>query len=201
MIRLTLPRCLVSAVALILVSGCHGDANIRGDTVDARMHSGPGDTLVVGRVAWIRNGGAVEIGDSDSGDCLTIGLHDTADDRAFSASVGRGGYFMWHLPPGEYHLSSLAFRYRASTFLGRAGFHVSVPATADPVYIGTLAVDTTMQPGLLGWKAEIHRFAVTEECVSDCEFILSQLGRSQDPVQIALMQIDEVLFTSRLWEE
>lgn len=201
MMRLTLRGCLASAAALILASGCNGDANIRGDDVDARMHAGAGDTLVVGRVAWIRNGEAVGIGDRDSGDGVTIGLHDTADDRSIDASVGSGGYFMWRLPPGEYHLSSLTFRYRASTFLGRAGFHLSVPATEDPVYVGTLAVDTTMQPGLFGWKAEIHRFAVTEEWISDCEFILSQLGRSQDPVQIALLQIDEVLFTSRLWEE
>ena len=111
--------------------------------------------------------------------------------------VGRDGEFAWLLEPGDYTLSSIAFKHRGETIEPAANFAFAVSADHDASYVGTVTLEATFSSGYYGTSGVIERFFISDDCAAQCSKMLSKLGMADTVAASSLLRWETQVASNR----
>lgn len=194
----TLATSIAYVAAAALFSGCAMTAQSI-DHVDelAQASEATAEKVVIGKFRLIRNGQQVEFGDSIFANSAKLHMYQDGVNREIVGKVGRDGEFAWVLEPGDYTLSSIAFKHRGETIEPAANFAFSVSADHDASYVGTITLETTFSSGYYGTNGVIERFFITDDCAAECSRMLSDLGMADTVTASSLLHWETRVASNR----
>lgn len=158
-------------------SGCATTAQSI-DNVDqlAQAADVKAEKVVIGKFRLLRNGKEVEFGDSIFANSARLHMLQQSGDEEIIGRVGRDGEFAWALAPGNYTLSSIAFKHRGETIEPVTNFVFTVADDRKASYVGTITLETTFSSGYYGASGVVERFYVSDDCAAECGRMLEELG-------------------------
>lgn len=154
-------------------------------------------STVIGKLRLVKNGEEMALGRGPLANPAKLTLVDTATQRRQRVQVGDGGAFSWQLAPGQYRLAGIDFLVRGERVSAQSNFMLTVPSEATATYVGTVTLEATFAPGYYGLAGAVDRHFVSDDCVTDCAPMLSDLGLSTDAVTVALLRPRVELLTRR----
>lgn len=176
---------------LALSAGCAATApNIDSTNELARASSGTSHPVVFGKLEFVRNGERVELGEGLMATTAKVQLFDEEGNRQIVGGVGHDGEFSWVLEPGTYQVARIGFRYQGQNVEPETSFQFTVSPDHDATYIGTISLEATMDSGYMGVNGTVDKFTVWNECASDCESRLTELGLSDNNSTMSLFRWD-----------
>lgn len=142
---------------------------------------------VFGSFELIKNGAAVDVGDSVFSNHVTMSLlrQGSGDHRV--VAVGDGGEFTWYLEPGDYHVSSISFGNRGERVEPAVSLNFSVAADADAVYVGAMKIYVASFSGYHGVDARIGGPEIRNRCQRDCAARLTELQLTQEALSMSIL--------------
>lgn len=166
-----------SGCLLAGLSGCATTAgNIDSAAELARETGDPAAAVVFGRFELLRNGHEVAFGDGIFASSATLNLAEAGSARPIVGQIGRDGEFAWALEPGTYRVTSIGFRYQGQKIRPPTGFTFTVPEGYRASYVGTITLEASFDRGLLGTRAQVDRYSISDDCAAECGDRLSRLG-------------------------
>lgn len=184
-------RAAAGIAALLLVVGCANTAPSLNSASDVeRAATANADKVVFGKLRLVKNGTPVDFTDGFFANSATLNLYQAGANRKIAGKVGDNGDFSWTLPAGTYHVESVAFRFHGQTLEPETNFTFTVSPEYDATYLGTVALEATFDAGYLGAHGTVDRFTVWDNCKSDCERRLGQLGIDDEASTRSLMRWD-----------
>lgn len=175
---------LAGLAALMMMTGCASEP------VAVASADGNETSVVFGKLKLVRNGEPVALGDGLFANSATMNLYQESGNRQFTGRVGADGEFSWELPAGTYRVQSIAFRVKETVMKPETNFTFTVSPEHDASYLGTIALEATFDAGYLGVHGGVDRFTVWDDCVTDCERRLTQLGVSESRNDVSLLRWD-----------
>ena len=194
----TLANTITYVAAAALFSGCavtaqsidHADQLAQ--TSDAKV-----EKVVIGKFRLLRNGEEVEFGDGIFANSAKLHIYKDGASQEIVGKVGRDGEFAWALEPGDYTLSSIAFKHRGETIEPSTNFSFAVSANHDASYVGTITLETTFNSGYYGTSGVIERFYITDDCSTDCSNMLGSLGMADAVAASSLLHWETQVASTR----
>jgi len=183
-------RFIAVATSGCLLAGLSGCATTAGNIESAAELAGgagePAVTVVFGRFELLRNGHEVAFGDGIFASSATLNLAEAGSVRPIVGQIGRDGEFAWALEPGTYRVTSIGFRYQGQKIQPPTGFTFTVPEGYRASYVGTITLEASFDRGLLGTRAQVERYSISDDCAAECDDRLSRLGLDGDQSTRAL---------------
>jgi len=158
-----------------------------------RESGNPAATVVFGRFELLRNGHDVAFGDGIFASSATLNLAAAGDAQPIVGKIGRDGEFAWALEPGTYRVTSIGFRYQGRKIQPPTGFTFTVAQGYRASYVGTITLEASFDRGLLGTRAQVDRYTVSDDCAAECDDRLSRLGLEADQSTRALFSWERSL--------
>ena len=194
----TLANSITYVAAAALISGCamtapsidHADQLAQTADVTA-------EKVVLGKFRLVRNGQEVALGEGIFANSAKLHMYLDGADREIVGKVGRDGEFAWALEPGDYTLSSIAFKHRGETIEPATSFAFTVSADRDASYVGTITLETTFSSGYYGTSGVIERFYITDDCATDCSKMLNNLGMADTVAASSLLHWETQVASNR----
>ena len=153
--------------------------------------------IVFGKFRLMQNGEEVTLGDSVFANSATLQLYRYETDREIVGKVGKDGDFAWVLEPGQYQLSSIAFKHRGESIEPDTSFAFTVSADHDASYVGTITLEATSDSGYHGTSVMVERFTVSNDCEAECGKVLTALGMTQDAATTSLLHWETQVASNR----
>ena len=144
------------------------------------------ESLVVGKFRLIRNGAEVPLGDGVFSNTATLYLYKDGVRKKIAGRVGDGGTFAWPLAAGNYEISHVGFGFQGQRHNAPTNLVFTVTEGREASYIGTIAMEVTMDTGYMGTLGSLDRFRISDECATDCSRLLSTTGLSSDDLGMSL---------------
>ena len=181
-------KLLTALGVLIVLAGC---ANTAPTITSTDELAGTGDRVVFGQVQLIRNGTPVQFGDGLMANTAVLNIYDPDSNRKFVGKLGEDGEFSWALPSGTYEVESVAFRMHGQTVEPETSFTFTVSPDFDATYLGTVKIEGSFNGGYAGVTGTVDRFVVQDNCASDCQRRLDQLGMTNQASTSSLFRWDQ----------
>ena len=167
-------------ICLIAVAGLAGCASTAkhigsGETLE-KAASVTTDTIVFGKFRLVRNGEEIRLGEGIFANSATLQLQKSGSDGKIVGEVGRDGEFAWALEPGSYRMSSIGFSFRGEKVESETSFGFTVSADHRASYVGTITLEATFDSGYHGTTGTVDRITVKNDCETECENRLAELG-------------------------
>ena len=164
---------------------------IASDGADSSTSSAPpalsdSKSVVFGKFRLLMNGYETELGQGLFGNTAALRLYRADDQAEFTGRVGKDGEFSLELAPGDYYVMSISFKHRGETIEPETNFMFNVSADHEASYIGTIMLEATFSSGYNGMKGTFERFTIHNDCVTDCDRRLAELGLSRAAMETAL---------------
>ena len=194
----TLANSIAYIAAAALFSGCAMTAQSI-DHVDelAQATDTAAEKVVIGKFRLIRNGEEVDFGEGIFANSARLHMYHDGASREIVGNVGRDGEFAWVLEPGDYTLSSIAFKHRGETIEPAANFAFTVSANHDASYVGTITLEATFSSGYYGTSGVIERFFINDDCAAECSKMLSDLGMAGTGAATSLLSWETQVASNR----
>ena len=155
------------------------------------------EKVVFGKFRLVRNGQEVRFGDSIFANSAKLHLYQDGADQEIIGKVGRDGEFAWALEPGDYTLSSIAFKHRGETIEPATNFAFTVSADRDASYVGTITLEATFSSGYYGTNGVIERFYISDDCAAECGKMLNSLGMADTIAASSLLHWETQVASNR----
>lgn len=166
--------CLIAAAGL---AGCASTAkNIESGETLEKAASVATDTIVFGKFRLVRNGEEIRLGEGIFANSATLELQRSGSNGKIVGEVGRDGEFAWALEPGSYRMSSIGFSFRGEKIESPTSFSFAVSSDHPASYVGTIALEATFDSGYHGTSGTVDRITVRNDCETECEQRLMELG-------------------------
>ncbi len=193
MVKATLQPAVRAGVLLVAMAlgGCAANGSIGTADDLARASAEHDGTLVFGKFELVRNGHEVALGEGIFANSARLYVEDGGGAREITGSVGPGGEFGWLLAPGHYRVTSIAFRYHGQAIEPLTGFRFTVPEGYRASYVGTIRLEASFDQNYLGTRARVDRYAVSNDCQTECTSRLAAVGLEQDEATISLFTWDQ----------
>ncbi|MHC4450654.1 MAG: hypothetical protein ACYS0E_11055 [Planctomycetota bacterium] len=178
----------------MLCLGCASTGNIDEASELSEEAAREDRSIVFGRVRWIQDGEAKEIGDSYFEMQLTPHLLRMEDKKRIEAEVDSGGHFVWSLEPGTYLMHMLIYRdpwAGAAQLVPKVAF--AVPENGKVYYVGTLRATYEMKRDFLGTPRGPVYFSVMDERREEEQRLRDELGLEAPLVTSSVMRHDDRL--------
>jgi hypothetical protein len=193
-----LAKSVTYLAAAALFSGCavtaqsidHADEVAQASDVSA-------EKVVFGKFRLLRNGQEVEFGEGIFANSARLHLFQDGADQEIVGKVGRDGEFAWLMEPGDYKLSSIAFKHRGETIEPAANFAFTVSADHDASYVGTITLEATFNAGYYGTSGVIERFYISNDCAAECSKMLGDLGMADTLAATSLLHWETQVASNR----
>ena len=194
----TLAKSITYVAAAAVFSGCavtaqsidHADQLAQ--TADVKA-----EKVVFGKFRLVRNGEEVAFGDNIFANSAKLYMYQDGSGQEIVGKVGRDGEFAWALEPGDYTLSSIAFKHRGETIEPATNFAFTVSANHDASYVGTITLETTFSSGYYGTSGVIERFFIKDDCEANCSKMLSNLGMAGTVAATSLLHWETQVASNR----
>jgi len=144
------------------------------------------ESLVVGKFRLIRNGADVPLGDGVFSNTATLYLYKDGVGKKIAGRVGDGGEFAWPLAAGNYEISHVGFGFQGERHNAPTNLVFTVTEGREASYIGTIAMEVTLDTGYLGTFGSLDRFWISNDCATDCSRMLSATGLSSADLGMSL---------------
>jgi len=195
-------RSLVNAITCVAVAALFSGCAMTAQNVDhmddlAQATDSGAEKVVIGKFRLVRNGQQVEFGDGIFANSAKLHLYQDGADQEIIGKVGRDGEFAWALEPGDYTLSSIAFKHRGETIEPATNFAFTVSADRDASYVGTITLEATFSSGYYGTSGVIERFYISDDCAADCGKMLNSLGMADTIAASSLLQWETQVASNR----
>ena len=192
-------RLAIAGILLLvaLVSGCASvEKNIESSQQLGQEIESADATLVFGKIRWIYNGEELDVGKGLSSNIVEMQIYREASDKRIIGRVGDGGRFAWSMLPGHYHIPAVNFVSpmfsSRGNFVGRTFLEFDVLDVGGPVYLGTVILETEYTKKLFTWDA-MTKASIEDDCESDCEERLADLGLPVESLRVELIRFDSRL--------
>ena len=194
----TLANSITYVAAAALFSGCAVTAQSI-DHADelAQASDATTEKVVIGKFRLVRNGQEVQFGEGIFANSAKLHMYHDGADREIIGKVGRNGEFAWALEPGDYTLSSIAFKHRGETIEPATNFSFTVSANHEASYVGTITLETTLSSGYYGTNGVIERFSISDDCAADCGKMLGELGMADTLTSSSLLRWETQVASNR----
>ena len=194
----TLANSMAYVAAAALISGCA----ITAPSIDhadelAQAADATAEKVVFGKFRLVRNGQEVEFGEGIFANSAKLHIYQDGADQEIVGKVGHDGEFAWALEPGDYTLSSIAFKHRGETIEPATNFAFTVSADHAASYFGTITLETTFSNGYYGTSGVIERFFISNDCAADCSRMLSDLGLADTVAASSLLTWETQVASAR----
>ena len=190
-------RLIAVATGSCLLAGLSGCATTAGNIDSADELAGetgePAVTVVFGRLELLRNGHEVAFGDGIFASSATLNLAEAGSAQPIVGRIGRDGEFAWALKPGTYRVTSIGFRYQGQKIQPPTGFTFTVSEGYRASYVGTITLEASFDRGLLGTRAQVDRYTISDDCAAECDDRLSRLGLEGEQSSRALFSWERSL--------
>ncbi len=184
-------RASMILAVLALATGCAATVtNIDSSDELAKATNGVMHPVVFGKLEFVRNGERVELGEGILSTTAKVQLYDQDGNRQIVGNVGEDGEFSWMLEPGTYQVARIGFRYQGRDVAPETNFLFTVSPEHDATYLGTISLEATFDAGYNGVSGTVEKFTVWNECASDCETRLTELGLSDTASTMSLFTWD-----------
>ncbi|MEO1203303.1 MAG: hypothetical protein AAFX10_11380 [Pseudomonadota bacterium] len=185
-------------IVSIAVSGCATSArSIDSGEELSKAGMTSQEALVFGKFALQRNGENVKLSNTLFGNPATLHLVSNETDERIIGTLGQDGEFAWALTPGDYTVASVSFMNRGEKFKPDADYRFTVAAGGEPVYIGTITLESTFESGYFGLNGTVDSYRIDNHCEADCADRLTRLGLSSSELTVALMTPQDSLTDAR----
>lgn len=178
---------IAGVVAATSLTGCATTAESIDTAGEMAAANEAANAVVFGKFRLVRNGEDVEFGDSIFANSAKLYLSEAGSTGEIVGAVGRDGEFAWALQPGEYQVSSIAFKFHGETIEPATNFSFTVSPEYQASYIGTITLETMFDHGYYGVSGTIDRFSVSNDCKSECATRLSRLGLDENSATTSLL--------------
>lgn len=155
------------------------------------------EKVVIGKFRLVRNGEEVDFGEGVFANSAKLHIYQDGANQEIVGKVGRDGEFAWVLEPGDYMLSSIAFKHRGETIEPAANFAFTVSADHDASYVGTITLETTFSSGYYGTSGVIERFFISNDCATECGKMLGDLGMADTLAATSLLHWETQVASNR----
>ena len=194
----TLTKTTAYLTVMAVFAGCAATV----ESVDNSAQLGQGsdfttEKVVFGKFRLVQNGEEVTLGKSIFANSATLRLVKDGAGREIVGKVGNDGEFAWALQPGEYQLSSIAFKHRGETIEPDTSFVFTVSADHDASYVGTITLQATSDSGYHGTNVMVERFTVSNDCEAECGKVLGALGMTEDAATTSLLHWETQVASNR----
>ncbi len=164
-----------AALAGLSTSVLAADETVSGEKMTQAVSTSPRVTIF-GQFRILKNGREAKLGEGFFGNPAALRLYRAADQEEMTVKVGKNGYFSRELAPGDYYVMSVAFKHQGETVAPDTNYLIRVSGDYETSYVGTITLETETTGGYMGSKGEVKRFVVTNDCPSECDMLLAQLG-------------------------
>ena len=193
----------IAFLAFLLSSCASVETNIESSEQLSQAAESADGTLVFGKVRWIYNGEELDVGVGLSSNVVELQMYPMGSDKRIIGRIGEGGRFAWTMSPGHYHVPAANFVSpmfsSRGNFVGYTYLEFDVPDVDDPVYLGTLMLETEYTRHLFTWDATL-KASIVDDCEADCEDRLADLGLPVDTLRVNLIRFDSRLSSLRSGE-
>lgn len=148
--------------------------------------TGSESSVVFGKFRLMKNGEEIELGDGLFGNSAVLRLYRATDQEELTGRVGKDGEFSMELAPGDYYLMSIAFKHRGETIEPETNFMFNVSSDFSANYVGTITLETSFGSGYNGMKGSIDRIMIGNDCATDCDRRMEQLGLANNALATSL---------------
>lgn len=195
-------RTLAQTVTYVAVAAVFSGCAVTVQSIDhadqlAQAADVTAEKVVFGKFRLVRNGEEVEFGDSVFANSAKLHMYQDGTDQEIVGKVGRDGEFAWALEPGDYTLSSIAFKHRGETIEPATNFAFTVSADHDASYVGTITLEATFNSGYYGTSGVIERFYIKDDCAADCDKMLGELGMATTATASSLLHWETQVASTR----
>ena len=179
----------IATLAFALLTGCASTTSTIDSSKALAKASDGSDSIVFGKFTLVRNGAEAKLNDGLFAG-TTAFLHVEGDDgaRQIVGQVGKNGEFAWALAPGNYRVSEIDFYHRGERQEIEAGLDFTVPEDGQPVYVGTITLEASINMGYYRPTGTVDSFIVQNDCESDCARRLDALGMSAETPHVVMPQ-------------
>jgi hypothetical protein len=168
---------LAAGCLLVGLGGCANTAGHIDSAAELARDAGePAGAVVFGRFELLRNGHEVDFGGGIFASSATLNLTEAGRAQPIVGRIGRHGEFAWLLEPGTYRVTSIGFRYHGQKIQPPTGFTFTVPKDHAASYVGTITLEASFDQGLLGTRARVDRYTISDDCAAECATRLARLG-------------------------
>ena len=188
--ELTFVCLIIGAAAFATLPGCGTSTGSISAGGEAAADSATTDTLVFGRFRLIRNGEDVRLGEGFFANHATLHLHAPGKTAPVKGKVGRNGEFAWVLDAGKYRVSGIEFMARGDRFTVSTEVAFTASDEHRAAYLGTIALETSLESGYHGMDVRAERYSVSDDCETDCDRMLADLGMPEGSATVALMRAE-----------
>lgn len=195
-------RTLANSIAYVAVAALFSGCAMTAQSIDhvdelAQATDNSAEKVVFGKFRLLRNGEEVEFGESIFANSAKLHMYQDGVDQEIVGKVGRDGEFAWVLEPGDYTLSSIAFKHRGETIEPATNFAFAVSANHDASYVGTITLETSFSSGYYGTSGVIERFFIRDDCAAECSKMLSNLGMAGTVAATSLLHWETQVASNR----
>lgn len=181
---------LIGTAAFTTLSGCGTIAESVSAGDKPVVDSVNTDTLVFGRFRLIRNGEDVRLGEGFFANHATLHLHAPGEAAPIKGKVGRNGEFAWALDAGKYRVTGIEFMARGDRFTVSTAVAFTASGKHRAAYLGTISLETSLESGYHGMDVTAERYSVSDDCETDCDRMLADLGMPEGSATVALMRAE-----------
>ena len=181
---------LIGAAAFATLPGCGTNTESVSAGGKPAVASVNTDTLVFGRFRLIRNGEDVRLGEGFFANHATLHLHAPGEAAPVKEKVGKNGEFAWVLDAGNYRLTGIEFMARGERFTVSTDVAFTASGKHRAAYLGTITLETSLASGYHGMDVRAERYSVSDDCETDCDRMLADLGMPEGSAAVVLMRAE-----------
>ena len=181
---------LIGAAAFATLPGCGTSTKSVSAAGKPAVASVNTDTPVFGRFRLIRNGEDVRLGEGFFANHATLHLHAPGESAPIKGKVGKNGEFAWALGAGQYRVTGIEFMARGDRFTVSTEVAFTASGKHRAAYLGTITLETALESGYHGMDVTAERYSVSDDCETDCDRMLADLGMPEGSATVALMRAE-----------
>lgn len=170
------------------------DASTMSATSSATTFARP---VVFGKFRLLKNGNEIKLGDGFFSNVAALRLYRPEDQEEFTGRVGDDGEFSMQLAPGDYYIENVVFKHQGETIAPETNYVFTVSADHEANYIGTITLETTFTKDYNGVKGTFDRFTVADDCATDCDRRLAELGLPNSELMVDLPKWETQVASSK----
>ncbi len=184
-------------LALLVFTSSLGAFSSSALAADSHNSSSDRTVMVFGKFRLLKNGEETQLGTGFFSNVAALRLYRADDQEEFTVRVGENGEFARELTPGDYYVMNISFKYRGETVRPETNFMFNVSDDGQPNYVGTITLAAKFRNGYHGSKGNFDRFLISNECASECERRLAELGLENSVAVTSLPQWQQQVAFSR----
>jgi len=165
-----------NTLALLVLSSALAVFSSSALAEDGHNSTADRDVMVFGKFRLLKNGAETQLGTGFFSNVASLRLYRADDQEEFTVRVGDNGEFARALTPGDYYVMNISFKYRGETVRPETNFMFNVSDEGQPNYVGTITLAAKFSNGYHGSKGSFERFLISNDCASECDRRLVELG-------------------------